>query len=102
MYTIKQFSQMTAKTYKFKCFIKATNKEEEITIDEYFKRRYNKALVWPDLPLVETMKKGVLLPMEVLVMGPAQRYPYKLDDKQVSDTSTVLIWMSANASRPRA
>ena len=78
---------MTAKTYKFKCFIKATNQEEEITIEQYFKRRYNYALKWPDLPLVETMKKGVLLPMELLVIAPAQRYPYKLDDKQASDIS---------------
>lgn len=82
---------MTAKTYKFKCFIKATNKEEEITIEQYFKRRYNIALTWPDLPLVETMKKGVVLPMEVLVMGSAQRYPFKLDDRQVSGISTLLI-----------
>ena len=87
MYTIKQFSEMTARSYKFKCFIKASNKEEEITIEEYFQRRYNRTLDFPGLPLVETMKKGVLLPMEVLVMASAQRYPYKLNETQASDIS---------------
>ncbi|KAA6409085.1 MAG: eukaryotic translation initiation factor 2c [Lasallia pustulata] len=85
VYTIKQFSEMTARSYKFKCFIKASNKEEVITIEEYFQRRYNRTLDFPGLPLVETMKKGVLLPMEVLVVAPAQRYPYKLNETQTSN-----------------
>ena len=57
--------------------------EKQITVEQYFQKRYNVFLEFPDLPLVEVGRKQAMYPMEICHMGKGQRYPYKLDEAQV-------------------
>lgn len=57
--------------------------EKQITVEQYFQKRYNVFLEYPDLPLIEVGKKGTMYPMEICHMGKGQKYPYKLDEVQV-------------------
>jgi eukaryotic translation initiation factor 2C len=59
--------------------------EEQITIFDYFRRKYNITLQYPQLPLVEMSKKDVMYPMEFVFIKENQRYPFKLDDKQTAN-----------------
>jgi eukaryotic translation initiation factor 2C len=52
-------------------------------VEEYFKRKYNLTLQWPEFPVLETTKRGVVYPMECSIMLGGQRYPYKLNELQV-------------------
>ena len=54
-----------------------------MTCAEYFKQKYRVHLDYWQLPLLETTKKDVLIPMEVAFMCKGQRYPFKLNEKQV-------------------
>ncbi|EXJ86436.1 hypothetical protein A1O3_03387 [Capronia epimyces CBS 606.96] len=58
---------------------------EMVTIAQYFKRKYNMALQYPGLPLVEMTKKGVKYPMEFLHISNGQRFPAKLDEFQTAN-----------------
>ncbi|KAJ4516711.1 Protein argonaute [Exophiala dermatitidis] len=58
---------------------------EMVTIAQYFKRKYNTALQYPKLPLVEMTKKGVKYPMELLHIPNGQRFPAKLDEFQTAN-----------------
>lgn len=58
---------------------------ERISIAQYFRRKYNTALQYPNLPLVEMTKKGVMYPMEFLHITNGQRYNAKLDELQTSN-----------------
>ena len=58
---------------------------EQITIAQYFKRKYNLGLQFPQLPLMEMTKKGVKYPMELLHLLPNQRYAVKLDEVQTAN-----------------
>lgn len=57
---------------------------EIVSVAEYFRRKYNKSLQFPQLPLVEMTKKGVKYPMELLHLLPNQRYGAKLDEVQTA------------------
>lgn len=57
--------------------------EKDVTVEQYFQKRYNVFLEFPDLPLIEVGKKGTMYPMEICHMGKGQKYPYKLDEAQV-------------------
>jgi eukaryotic translation initiation factor 2C len=57
---------------------------ERVTIAQYFKRKYNTALQYPNLPLIEMTKRGVLYPMEFLQIVSGQRYNSKLDEMQTA------------------
>ena len=82
---------MTARTYKFDATDKATGETiPEMTVEQYFKKKYNISLEFPDLPLVETNRKGVYYPMEVCHMRKGQKYPYKLDEIQVC--AAKILW----------
>ncbi|ETI23115.1 hypothetical protein G647_04912 [Cladophialophora carrionii CBS 160.54] len=69
---------------------------ETISVAQYFRRKYNITLQYPNLPLVEMSKKNVLYPMEFLQIMEGQRYASKLDEWQ---TSTMIKFA---VSRPRA
>lgn len=56
---------------------------KSITIERYFKERYNIALKAWQMPLVETTRAGIF-PMEVITVDPYQRYNWKLDGDQTS------------------
>ncbi len=85
IWIIDKFLQATAREHTFQCKNKTTGEVETITIEEYFRRRYNITLEYPHLPLVQTTKKGVIFPMECCVIAENQRYPFKLDENQTSN-----------------
>lgn len=60
-----------------------TGQEREVTCLDYFKQKYGVHLEYWQLPLIETTKKDVLIPFELAYMEIGQRYPFKLNDKQV-------------------
>ncbi|KAI9724962.1 MAG: hypothetical protein M1812_000238 [Candelaria pacifica] len=82
---IDRFLNEGARQHVFKVKNKQTGKDEELTIEGYFKRRYNITLEYPHLPLVQTTKKGVIFPMECCVIAENQRYPFKLDEFQTAN-----------------
>lgn len=63
---------------------KATGKKERINVETYFRRKYNITLDYWELPMVEMTKKGVVYPMEVLVIAGLHKYPWKLNEWQTS------------------
>lgn len=87
-YVIDGFLKQGAKEYKFQLRNKQTGAMETASIYEYFLKRYDVTLIHPEFPLVQTTKKGVVFPMEVVVISENQKYPYKLDEIQVSEMST--------------
>jgi eukaryotic translation initiation factor 2C len=56
----------------------------KVTVAQYFMKKYNIRLQHPRLPLVETTKKGVHFPIELLHIQPNQRYGAKLDETQTA------------------
>lgn len=58
------------------------NKNGEISIFDYYKKKYGKTLNYPYLPLIETEKNG-MFPMELATLLPNQKYNFKLDPVQV-------------------
>ena len=83
IWTVKQISRLNANEHKFDVTEKATGKTTNMSVREYFMKKYNIYLEQPWLPLVQTQKANVLFPMEVCVMCDGQRYPYKLNPAQV-------------------
>ncbi|KAI9140302.1 Piwi domain-containing protein [Paraphysoderma sedebokerense] len=69
----------------------------KITVVEYFKTTYGKALFYPNLPCVGVgdVKKGIFLPMEICKIVEGQRYSKKLDEKQTA------AMIRQTASKPR-
>ncbi|KAI9710577.1 MAG: hypothetical protein M1820_002713 [Bogoriella megaspora] len=84
-YIIEKFLNVSPRDYKQKIKNRQTGVEEELTIVQYFQRAYNLPLQYPDLPLVQTTKKGVVLPMELCKVEGNQRYVFKLDERQTSN-----------------
>jgi eukaryotic translation initiation factor 2C len=71
-----------AKSVKFKKFDAATKKEVEISVYDYFKKKYGAILELWNLPLIVTTRDG-LFPLELCWLVPNQRYVYKCDPNQV-------------------
>ena len=65
---------------------RATGVETEMSVFEYFLKKYNVRLEKWQLPLLETTKKDVVFPMELAYMNPGQRYPFKLNEEQVRNS----------------
>lgn len=63
---------------------KETGKQTNMSISQYFMKKYKVYLENPKLPLLETTKLGEVYPMELAVMSNGQRYPFKLTEDQVS------------------
>jgi eukaryotic translation initiation factor 2C len=57
----------------------------KISVQAYFKRKYNLTLQYPQLPLVEMTKKNCCFPMEFIHIKEHQRYPFKLDERQTAN-----------------
>lgn len=55
-----------------------------ISVDEYFKDKYNVRLRYPWLPVAKVGGKGAMLPFEVMKIAPRQRYNKKLGDQQLA------------------
>ncbi|KAI4149004.1 MAG: hypothetical protein LQ341_001433 [Variospora aurantia] len=91
----------TAKEYKFVEYDRATNQVgPEISIFDHYKKAYDIHLNFPYLPVVATtrfisrpdpsdkegrIKSAIVFPMELCLMRPNQRYPYKLNEQQTSN-----------------
>lgn len=85
IFTIKSFSYLNSFTWKFDLNDRSTGQvRPNVSLNEYFQLKYNVHLEFPYLPVVETMKKGVAFPMEICIVEEGQRYPFKLDEEQVS------------------
>ena len=86
VWKILRVSDKSAKTYKFDLRDRRTNTViPNTSVADYYLRRYNVHLQYPDMNVVETTKRGVVYPMELCIMRFGQRYPYKLDDKQTAE-----------------
>ena len=70
-----------------------------ISVRDYFSQRYNITLRWPDLPVIETTKKGCYMPMELCWIKPMQRFPFKLSGAQVSGCSPILCLLETGRLR---
>ncbi|KAJ1934164.1 hypothetical protein EC988_008891, partial [Linderina pennispora] len=57
---------------------------ENITIAEYYKRRYNLRLNYPHMPGL-VGRRGAVFPIELCEVAENQRYKGKLDDQQTAD-----------------
>ncbi|EAU35074.1 conserved hypothetical protein [Aspergillus terreus NIH2624] len=83
-FTVKGLINSNARDYTFEMTDRATGSKRKISVEAYFKMKYNHVLQKWQLPLVEMTKKGVFYPMEVLTIHGLQKYPWKLNDIQTS------------------
>ncbi|GMG04463.1 unnamed protein product [Aspergillus oryzae] len=83
-FTVKGLINAGASKYIIELKDKATGVIEKITVEQYFKRKYNLSLTYPDLPMVEMTKKGIVYPMEYLTIHGLHKYPWKLNEYQTS------------------
>ncbi|KAF9242311.1 ribonuclease H-like domain-containing protein [Melanogaster broomeanus] len=83
--TVKKLAHHTAKSYSFD-----TPEYKRITVQDYFKRKYNIDLRYPDLPLVDVGgQKTNYLPAEVCDILPDQPFRGKLTDEHTASMITV-------------
>ncbi|KAI9877191.1 MAG: hypothetical protein M1830_004561 [Pleopsidium flavum] len=83
LFYIAGFTKQNAKEYTFDVKDKNTGAiTKDVSVYQYFQRRYNLMLQYWNLPLVETTKKGIVFPMECCIVAANQRYLYKLDENQ--------------------
>lgn len=99
-FKILRVSECSARTFKFDFKHRDTGKEENISIFEYFKRKYNIHLQYPDIPVLEMTKRGVTYPMEVCHMLGGQRYPYKLNELAVRSEQIIWVRCAKTYDRP--
>jgi len=79
--TVKGVSNFTAETYKFR----VDEYKAELTVKEYFLRKYNIRLRKPDMPLVDLGgAKTNLFPPELCEILPNQAFRGKLSDEQTA------------------
>ncbi|PCH37525.1 argonaute-like protein [Wolfiporia cocos MD-104 SS10] len=83
--TVKAVSKHTAKTYRFK-----TEDYGEVTVEQYFQRKYSIRLQYPDYPLVDVGgQKANLLPAEVCNILPHQPFRGKLTEEHTANMITI-------------
>ncbi|KAI4257471.1 MAG: hypothetical protein LQ352_001635 [Teloschistes flavicans] len=83
VWQVADILNMPSREFKFRPWNPATGEEDpEISMPDYYYKKYNIWLQWPLLPVVQTTKKNVCFPMEICNMIPGQRYPYKLNELQ--------------------
>ena len=82
-WTIKRISEKNAKTHEFEVKVKETGESYTTNVFAYYQKRYNIRIDKWQLPLLETQKRDIFFPMELAIMAPAQRYPFKLNEGQV-------------------
>ncbi|KAL8971351.1 MAG: hypothetical protein Q9183_001092 [Haloplaca sp. 2 TL-2023] len=87
IHTVGEIVNMPASEFKFKPYNKIENKEgDEVSLPQYYYKKYGVYLQWPDLPLIKTTaKKPTYFPMELCAMIPGQRYPYRLNENQTRE-----------------
>ena len=88
IYSIEGFDEKNAKELVFGMKRRKMDGTEvllEISVADYYLKQYNKRLDFPNLPLVKTRKKNEVFPMELCFIQSAQRYPFKLNERQTAD-----------------
>lgn len=84
-YTVERFIYKSAKQHKVQV-TDPSGKEVEMTLYDYFTKKYNYRLQFPDLPLCKMTKgKNTVLPMEALKIKENQRYSFKMDERQTAN-----------------
>ncbi|KAL2014266.1 hypothetical protein VTN00DRAFT_1791 [Thermoascus crustaceus] len=83
-FTVKGLKNGNARTFTIDVKNKATGKKETMSVEQYFKSRYNLRLDYWELPMVEMTKNGVYYPMEVLTIHDLNKYHFKLNEYQTS------------------
>jgi eukaryotic translation initiation factor 2C len=68
----------------------------DISVFDYFLSKYNHRVQKPYLPCVEMTKRGVIYPMDLCYVPEGQRYPFKLNEFQVSQPT----WFEKGALIP--
>ncbi|THC99021.1 hypothetical protein EYZ11_001495 [Aspergillus tanneri] len=94
-FIVKGLINGNARQYQIEIKDKATGKLEKMSVETYFKRKYNLILNYWELPMVEMTKKGVVYPMEVLTIHGLHKYPWKLNEYQ---TSAMIRYAAARPS----
>lgn len=84
-FTVRGLVNCNAREWKIDVRDPATGTSEQMSIEAYFKRKYNLTLDHWDLPLVELTKKGVVYPLELLTIHGLNRYLWKLNEYQTSN-----------------
>ncbi|KZT63105.1 argonaute-like protein [Daedalea quercina L-15889] len=85
--TVKTASRLNARQHRFH-----TDDYGEVTVEEYFRRKYSIRLQWPDLPLIDVGgQKQNLLPAEVCVILERQPFRGKLLDEHVASMIRVAL-----------
>jgi eukaryotic translation initiation factor 2C len=64
---------------------------KETSVWDHYAETYNFRLQYPNLPIIESTRGG-LFPMELCNVAKYQRYPFKLDPKQVRAALLQHIW----------
>ncbi|KAF5000779.1 hypothetical protein FDECE_11134 [Fusarium decemcellulare] len=85
VYTVQDFTfdegygdaGVTARTFKFDC------DGQQISVLDYYRKKYNVNLRLANLPLIDAGKGGKI-PMELAFIEPMQRYPFKLNPDQTA------------------
>ncbi|BCR96143.1 putative eukaryotic translation initiation factor eIF-2C4 [Aspergillus luchuensis] len=94
-FTVKGLINGNARQYMVDIKDKATGKINRMSVEQYFKTKYNLVLNDWALPMVEMTKKDVVYPMEVLTIQGLQRFPFKLNETQTAQM------IKYAASRPK-
>lgn len=68
VWTIKQIARVNAKDHTFDVTDKATGKTTNMSVYDYFFKKYKIILAFWWLPLIQTQKPGILFPMELCRM----------------------------------
>ncbi|KAL4924314.1 putative eukaryotic translation initiation factor eIF-2C4 [Aspergillus undulatus] len=84
-FIIKGLLNTNAKQYMIDYNNRASGTLQRMSIDAYFKMKYNLSLTYPELPIVEMTKKGVVYPMELLTIHGLHRYMWRLNEFQTSN-----------------
>lgn len=84
-YVVEKILHVSARDRKIKV-TDQSGKQVTMTVYDYFLKKYNVRLQYPDLPLVKMTKgEDTVLPMEVLQVRENQRYPFKCDERQTAN-----------------
>ena len=82
---ISRFLNKTARQHTFKHTDVKTGQERDISVEQYYRQKYNITLQYPNLPVVQMTKEKIVMPMELLTIKENHRYGAKLSDRQTSE-----------------
>ncbi|KAJ5749032.1 uncharacterized protein N7511_010728 [Penicillium nucicola] len=93
-FLVKGLIEDTPRSLQIDFVDKATGNVKTMSVEQYFRQRYNVRVTHPNMLLVEMQKDGVFYPAEFLVIKSLQRYRPKLNDAQ---SAQMIQWC---ATRP--